>query len=139
MCKSLNIFSYSNKTFPLWLQIVMDVQDFTAGEVKVKAAGERELVVEGRTETKDGDWSVSCNSFRRRFLLPANTDAKAVSAVLSDDGILTITAPRKVSTPLIRYKSCIYFLNELLQKLSEHSFTFVNDSKSFLCHRRRFP
>lgn len=75
----------------------MDVHDFVAGEVKVKVAGEQELLVEGRTETKDGEWSVSTNSFRRRFSLPTNTDVKAVSAVLSDDGILTITAPKKVS------------------------------------------
>ncbi|KAK8398783.1 hypothetical protein O3P69_004110 [Scylla paramamosain] len=75
-------------------KIVMDVHDFVAGEVKVKVAGEQELVVEGRTETNTGDWSVSTNSFRRRFYLPANTDVKAMSAVLSDDGILTITAPR---------------------------------------------
>lgn len=78
-----------------WLQIVMDVHDFVTGEVKVKVAGERELVVEGCTEVKDGERSVSTNSFRRRFVLPTNTDEKAVSAVLSDDGILTITAPRK--------------------------------------------
>lgn len=74
----------------------MDVHDFVSGEVKVKVAGEQELVVEGRTETKKGDWSVSTNSFRRRFYLPTNTDVKAVSAVLSDDGILTITAPQRV-------------------------------------------
>ena len=79
------------------LQIVMDVHDFVAGEVKVKVAGDQELVVEGRTETKTGDWSMSSNSFRRRFYLPTNTDLKAVSAVLSDDGILTIIAPKMVS------------------------------------------
>lgn len=85
----------------------MDVNDFVAGEVKVKAAGERELVVEGRTETKDGDWSVSTNSFRRRFCLPTNTDIKAVSAVLSDDGVLTITAPKKVSVSTVTFSSCL--------------------------------
>ena len=85
------------------MQIVIDVQNFVAGEVKVKMSGERELVVEGRAETKIGDWSVSSNSFRRRFCLPTNTDVAAVSAVLSDDGILTITAPRKVSAPTIKY------------------------------------
>lgn len=74
----------------------MDVQDFVGGEVKARVEGERELVVEGRTETKTGDWSASSSSFRRRFCLPANTDLAAVSAVLSDDGILTVTAPLKV-------------------------------------------
>lgn len=71
----------------------MDVHDFTGGDVKVRVEGERELVVEGRTETKTGDWTASSNSFRRRFCLPANTDLAAVSAVLSDDGILTVSAP----------------------------------------------
>lgn len=75
----------------------MDVHDFVDGEVKARVEGERELVVEGRTETKTGDWDVSSNSFRRRFCLPSDIDLAAVSAVLSDDGILTVTAPRLVS------------------------------------------
>ena len=78
-------------------QIVIDVHNFLNGDVMVRVEGEREVVVEGRTETKTDDWAVSSNSFRRRFCLPANTDKATVSAVLSDDGILTITAPRLVS------------------------------------------
>ncbi|XP_045131968.1 serine-rich adhesin for platelets-like isoform X1 [Portunus trituberculatus] len=76
-------------------KIVMDVHDFLVGDVKVRVESERELVVEGRTETKTGSWTSSSNSFRRRFCLPPNTDLAAVSAVLSDDGILTVSAPLK--------------------------------------------
>ena len=82
------------------LQIVMDVHDFLGGDVTVRLEGERELVVEGRTETKTGNWSSSSNSFRRRFCLPPNTDLAAMSAVLSDDGILTVSAPLKVYSKL---------------------------------------
>lgn len=78
-------------------QIVIDVHNFLNGDVTVRVEGEREVVVEGSTDTKTDDLAVSSNSFRRRFCLPANTDTAAMSAVISDDGILTVTAPRLVS------------------------------------------
>ncbi|KAK8399063.1 hypothetical protein O3P69_004263 [Scylla paramamosain] len=68
-------------------KIVLDVQDFVNGEMKVKVIGERELAVEGRLDDK--------RSFRRCFSLPQNTDMDAITSVMSADGILTITAPQK--------------------------------------------
>lgn len=76
------------------LQIVLDVQDFVNGEMKVKVVGERELAVEGRLSDN--------RSFRRCFSLPLNTDMEAVTSVMSADGILTITAPQKVSPILAK-------------------------------------
>lgn len=76
----------------------MDVHDFLDGEVKVKAEGE-EVVVEGRLERREkGGSSVSSHSFTRRFSLPPFTDMAAITSVMSSDGILTITAPKMVST-----------------------------------------
>lgn len=80
------------------LQIVLDVHDFVNGEMKVKVVGERELAVEGRLADD--------RSFRRCFSLPQNTDMDAITSVMSADGILTITAPQKVSFILAK---CSYY------------------------------
>ncbi|XP_063586555.1 uncharacterized protein LOC134764020 [Penaeus indicus] len=75
-------------------KIVVDVHDFLDGEVKVKVVGEKEVVVEGRVERREGGGS-SAHSFRRRFSLPHFTDMSAITSVMSSDGILTITAPKQ--------------------------------------------
>ncbi|XP_063586553.1 uncharacterized protein LOC134764018 [Penaeus indicus] len=74
-------------------KIVVDVHDFLDGEVKVKVVGEKEVVLEGRVERREGGGS-SAHSFRRRFSLPHFTDMSAITSVMSSDGILTITAPK---------------------------------------------
>ncbi|KAK4317819.1 hypothetical protein Pmani_011143 [Petrolisthes manimaculis] len=76
-------------------KIVLDVMDFVAGDVKVKVVGELELLVEGRLEAAvDGG---SPRTFKRNFTLPQHTDMEAVTSVMSADGILTITAPKKAT------------------------------------------
>lgn len=92
-------------------QIVIDVHNFLNGDVRVRVEGEREVVVEGSTDTKTNELEVSSNSFRRRFCLPANTDTAAMSAVISDDGILTITVPRLVSVQGAR-SSCRHVMTD---------------------------
>lgn len=83
------------------IQIVLDVMDFVAGDVKVKAVGELELVVEGRLDTgADGG---APRTFKRNFTLPQNTDMDAVTSVMSADGILTITAPKRVNKTCLKY------------------------------------
>ncbi|XP_042240603.1 uncharacterized protein LOC121878438 [Homarus americanus] len=75
-------------------KIVMDVHDFMDGEVKVKVVGETEVVVEARTKTNNGEFSRSCQSFRRRFSLPDLTEIESITSVISSDGILTVTVPK---------------------------------------------
>ncbi|XP_047474772.1 uncharacterized protein LOC125029068 [Penaeus chinensis] len=76
-------------------KIVEDVHDFLDGDVKVKVVGEKEVVVEGRVERREGGGSsVSSHSFTRRFSLPRFTDMSAITSVMSSDGILTIIAPK---------------------------------------------
>ena len=91
------------------LQMVVDVHDFTGGDVKVKVVDEKELVVEGRVEkTGDRGSSVSIHTFRRRFALPSQTDVNAISSAISSDGILTITAPKLVG-PLKMFRAESYY------------------------------
>lgn len=63
----------------------MDVKDFADGELDLKSDGEV-LTVHG---AKAGV------SFKREFSLPGLAAPELVTASLSEDGVLTITAPRK--------------------------------------------
>ncbi|ROT74812.1 heat shock protein 21 [Penaeus vannamei] len=79
----------SNKAF------VLDVKDFSdGGEISVKAVSDRELVVEGRKE-KQGDGSRCSQRFLRRFVVPGDIQLDGVTSVVSSDGVLTISAPKK--------------------------------------------
>ncbi|XP_063603423.1 uncharacterized protein LOC134779295 isoform X2 [Penaeus indicus] len=78
-------------------KFVLDVKDFSdGGEISVKAVNDRELVVEGRKE-KQGDGSKCSQRFLRRFVVPGDLQLDAVNSVVSSDGVLTISAPKKPS------------------------------------------
>jgi len=82
----------------LLFQFVIDVHDFMdVGEISVKAVNERELVVEGHLEKKE-DGSKSSKRFLRRFVVPGDIQLEAVTSVMSSDGVLTISAPKRVSS-----------------------------------------
>ncbi|XP_063586544.1 heat shock protein 22-like [Penaeus indicus] len=77
-------------------KFVIDVQDFmNVGEISVKAANERELVVEGHLERKE-DGSKSSKRFLRRFIVPGDIELEAVISVMSSDGVLKILAPKRL-------------------------------------------
>jgi HSP20 family molecular chaperone IbpA len=65
--------------------VVLDVKDFAEGSLDLKCAGDTLTV----TGSKAGI------SFKREFELPALGDPEKVTASLSADGVLTITAPKK--------------------------------------------
>ncbi|KAA0195373.1 hypothetical protein HAZT_HAZT010393 [Hyalella azteca] len=66
-------------------KVVLDVKDFADGSLDLKCAGDTLTV----TGSKAGI------SFKREFELPALGDPEKVTASLSADGVLTITAPKK--------------------------------------------
>lgn len=68
---------------PLIRQIVLDVKDYVDGHLDVKAE-DGAIVVKG----KKGPCS-----FERRFSIPNLSQPDKVAAALSDDGVLTVTAP----------------------------------------------
>ncbi|KAK7067254.1 hypothetical protein SK128_020019 [Halocaridina rubra] len=77
-------------------KIVLDVHDFKEGDLKVKVVGDRELLVEGTRAKKDeGASAISTQKFSRRFSLPLEVDVAAIDSVMSSDGVLTITAPKR--------------------------------------------
>nr|XP_027233877.1 uncharacterized protein LOC113825261 isoform X1 [Penaeus vannamei] len=78
-------------------KVVVDVQDFiNGGEVNVKVVNEREIVIEGHVEKKEGN-TTSTKRFRKRYVLPEDIEVEKVTSVMSSDGVLTITTPKKPS------------------------------------------
>ncbi|XP_047474849.1 uncharacterized protein LOC125029107 [Penaeus chinensis] len=77
-------------------QIVIDVQDFMDGDIKVKVVDDSELVIEGSVEKRQ-DGTVSKNTFCRRFSFPGLLSEDTVSSSMSADGVLTVTVPKKSS------------------------------------------
>ncbi|XP_063835140.1 protein lethal(2)essential for life-like [Ostrinia nubilalis] len=77
-------------------QINLDVQHFLPEEISVKTA-DGYIVVEGKHEEKKDDHGFVSRSFTRRYALPEGTHPETVESKLSSDGVLTITAPKKVS------------------------------------------
>ncbi|XP_031765513.1 protein lethal(2)essential for life-like [Galleria mellonella] len=77
-------------------QINLDVQHFAPDEISVKTA-DGYIVVEAKHEEKKDDHGYISRQFVRRYALPEGTLPETVESQLSSDGVLTITAPRKVS------------------------------------------
>lgn len=64
--------------------------------MNVKVVNEREIIIEGHVEKKEGN-TTSTKRFRKRYVLPEDIEVEKVTSVMSSDGVLTITTPKKVS------------------------------------------
>ena len=78
---------------------MLDIHDFLEGDIKVELTDEQELVVKGKIENKS---NASFAQFKKSFNLSQIGKKEDISAVISDDGILTITVPKEVR----KFKSC---------------------------------
>lgn len=76
-------------------QVKLDVRNFAPEEIKVKTVGNF-IQIEAKHEEKEDDKGYISRQFVRRFLLPKGHELKEVVSKLSSDGILTVTAPRKM-------------------------------------------
>ncbi|NP_001036942.1 heat shock protein hsp23.7 precursor [Bombyx mori] len=76
-------------------QINLDVQHFSPDEISVKTA-EGYVVVEAKHEEKQDEHGYISRQFVRKYSLPEGAETANVVSELSADGILTVTAPRKV-------------------------------------------
>ncbi|XP_059058742.1 protein lethal(2)essential for life-like [Achroia grisella] len=85
----------SIKADPDKLQINLDVQHFAPEEISVKTV-DGYVVVEGKHEEKKDDHGYISRQFVRRYALPKGTEPETLQSQLSSDGVLTITAPRKI-------------------------------------------
>ncbi|KAJ8707446.1 hypothetical protein PYW08_010698 [Mythimna loreyi] len=76
-------------------QINLDVQHFSPEEISVKTA-DGYVVIEAKHEEKEDEHGFVSRQFVRRYALPEGTESEDVVSQLSSDGILTVSAPRKV-------------------------------------------
>ncbi|XP_037072345.1 alpha-crystallin B chain-like, partial [Pollicipes pollicipes] len=77
------------------VEMKLDVQHFTPDELKVKIS-DGKVVVEAKHEEKADEHGCVSRQFTRKYELPEDADEDAVVSHLSKEGVLTITAPRKV-------------------------------------------
>ncbi|XP_017884167.1 protein lethal(2)essential for life-like [Ceratina calcarata] len=75
-------------------RVILDVQQFKPEEVNVKVV-DNFIVVEGKHEDKHDDHGIIARHFIRKYLVPDQCDPDKATSSMSEDGILTITAPLK--------------------------------------------
>lgn len=74
--------------------VALDVQQFKPEEINVKLV-DNCIVVEGKHEEKRDDHGFITRHFIRKYVVPEQCEAEKTTSLLSSDGILTISAPRK--------------------------------------------
>lgn len=76
-------------------QVILDVQQFSPDEITVKTI-DNHVVVEAKHEEKQDEHGYISRHFVRRYVLPPSHDLVNITSTLSSDGVLTITAPKRV-------------------------------------------
>ncbi|XP_054290684.1 protein lethal(2)essential for life-like [Macrosteles quadrilineatus] len=77
------------------VQVILDVQQFSPNEITVKTA-DNYVIVEGKHEEKQDEHGFISRHFVRRYLLPKDVEVNNITSSLSSDGVLTISAPKKM-------------------------------------------
>ena len=76
-------------------QVILEVQQFSPEEITVKTVG-NQVIVEAKHEERQDEHGFVSRHFVRRYVLPPSHDVFNITSSLSSDGVLTITAPKKV-------------------------------------------
>ncbi|XP_033607000.1 protein lethal(2)essential for life isoform X1 [Cryptotermes secundus] len=80
------------------VQVILDVQQFAPSEITVKTI-DNAVIVEGKHEEKQDEHGYVSRHFVRRYILPSDIEVNNIVSSLSSDGVLTVTAPKKVLLP----------------------------------------
>ncbi|XP_062524809.1 alpha-crystallin B chain [Bombyx mori] len=73
-------------------KVVVNVKDYKKDNLKVKVKGDF-IFVQGSQEAKEDDHDVFASQFFHTYSLPVNSSAADVTAELTSDGYLVVTAP----------------------------------------------
>lgn len=104
----------SNLEISLIPQVILDVQQFAPNEISVKTQN-NVIIVEAKHEEKQDEHGFIFRHFVRKYILPEDTEVMDITSSLSSDGVLTISAPKKVilvllfSIQFIPSKTLIFF------------------------------
>lgn len=78
-------------------KVNLDVQQFHPENLNVKVV-DNTVVIDGKHEERQDEHGYISRQFTRRYVLPDSVDPATITSSLSSDGVLTISAPKKVST-----------------------------------------
>lgn len=93
----LSLYRYCCLNTSVWsAQIILDIQQFSPEEITVKTVGNN-VIVEAKHEERQDEHGFVSRHFVRRYVLPSSHDVINITSSLSSDGVLTITAPKKVT------------------------------------------
>ncbi|XP_072282833.1 alpha-crystallin B chain [Pyxicephalus adspersus] len=76
--------------------INLDVKHFSPEELKVKVSGDY-IEIQGKHEERQDEHGYVSRDFQRRYKIPIDVDALSITSSLSPDGVLTVSAPRKLA------------------------------------------
>ncbi|XP_072938620.1 uncharacterized protein [Epargyreus clarus] len=79
-------------------EVNLNVKRFKPDELRIKVKN-RYIIVEGKHKEKSDDKRFMANHFVQRFVLPAGSKSEEVTAVLKENGVLSISAPRHELPP----------------------------------------
>ncbi|XP_062450599.1 alpha-crystallin B chain isoform X1 [Rhea pennata] len=74
----------------------IDVKHFSPEELKVKVLGDM-IDIHGKHEERQDEHGFIAREFNRKYRIPADVDPLTITSSLSLDGVLTVSAPRKLS------------------------------------------
>ncbi|RWS01947.1 protein lethal(2)essential for life-like protein [Dinothrombium tinctorium] len=78
-------------------RVQLDVSHFKPEELSVKTVDGNSIVIEGKHEEKKDEHGFISRQFTRRYMLPRDVEHEKVMSSLTPDGMLVITAPKKVA------------------------------------------
>ncbi|RWS17501.1 protein lethal(2)essential for life-like protein [Dinothrombium tinctorium] len=81
-------------------RVQLDVSHFKPEELKVKTVDGNSIVIEGKHEEQKDEHGFISRQFTRRYMLPRDIEHEKIVSSLTPDGMLVITAPKKVTEPV---------------------------------------
>lgn len=79
-------------------QVNLSVRRFKPDELRIKVKN-RYIIVEGKQKIKDDVQQFMANHFVQRFVLPPGSKQEEVTAVLKENGVLTVSVPKHELPP----------------------------------------
>lgn len=77
-------------------KVTLDCQQFKPEDIKVKVSDDY-VAIEGKHEERKDEHGYVSREFSRKYKLPPNVKAEAITSTMSSDGLLSIVAPKMVS------------------------------------------
>ncbi|GFT77688.1 protein lethal(2)essential for life [Trichonephila clavipes] len=79
-------------------QVMLNVKHFRPDEIDVKTV-DNYVVIRGKHEEQADEHGFVSREFTRRYQIPDDVEPQTITSSLSQDGVLTIQAPRKMLEP----------------------------------------